>query len=163
KLAGASQPHKHLQLIPLPLADAGERLPVEPAIAATLDNATADGIAIASQFPFIHGIAHLEATPMADRAIAAAYLRDRYQSLLQTVGLLEPGHSLTAQPQTGAYNLLVTRQWMLLVPRSQESFESISVNSLGFAGSLFVRNADQMALLKRYGPMTLLKQVSYPR
>jgi ATP adenylyltransferase len=49
---------------------------------------------------------------------------------------------------------------MLLVPRKQEEFESISVNSLGFAGALLVRNSQQMQFLKDSGPVTILKQVS---
>ncbi|MCG8361947.1 MAG: phosphorylase, partial [Pseudanabaenales cyanobacterium] len=61
-----------------------------------------------------------------------------------------------------AYNLIATRQWMLVVPRSQESYQEISVNSLGFAGSLLVRNIEQMQLLKDIGPMNLLKSVALP-
>jgi ATP adenylyltransferase len=49
---------------------------------------------------------------------------------------------------------------MLIVLRSHEEFESISVNSLGFAGALLVRNQQQMQLLKDYGPMTILKNVA---
>jgi ATP adenylyltransferase len=48
---------------------------------------------------------------------------------------------------------------MFIVPRSQEHFESISVNSLGFAGALLVRNEQQMQMLKVVSPMTILKQV----
>ncbi|MEQ8960116.1 MAG: phosphorylase, partial [Coleofasciculus sp. C2-GNP5-27] len=58
------------------------------------------------------------------------------------------------------YNLLATREWMLIVPRSQEEFESISINSLGFAGALLVRNSQQMQSLKDAGPVTILKHVS---
>jgi ATP adenylyltransferase len=56
----------------------------------------------------------------------------------------------------------MTRQWMLLVPRSREFFNSISINSLAFAGSFFVRNKEQMELLKKHGPMTALKSVALP-
>jgi ATP adenylyltransferase len=60
----------------------------------------------------------------------------------------------------GAYNLLLTRQWMLLVPRSRERFESISLNALAFAGALLVRDERQMAALKKHGPMSALKHVA---
>jgi ATP adenylyltransferase len=62
--------------------------------------------------------------------------------------------------QPGPYNLLVTREWMLLLPRSKESFRTISVNSLGFAGSLFVRNERELDTLRALGPMTLLREVA---
>lgn len=67
----------------------------------------------------------------------------------------------SAEPrQTGPYNLLATREWMLLVPRSTECFHGISVNALGFAGALLVRDAEQLALLERHGPMTALRAVA---
>jgi ATP adenylyltransferase len=52
---------------------------------------------------------------------------------------------------------------MLVIPRSQESFESIAVNSLGFAGAMLVRNERQLNLLKQYNPMTILRNVAYPQ
>ncbi len=52
---------------------------------------------------------------------------------------------------------------MLIVPRSQEEFQGISVNSLGFAGALLVRNQAQMQILKDQGPMNILKSVAVPR
>ncbi len=58
------------------------------------------------------------------------------------------------------YNLLVTREWMLLVPRSRECWARISVNALGFAGSLFVRERRQMHAIKAHGPMNVLRSVA---
>jgi ATP adenylyltransferase len=77
---------------------------------------------------------------------------------------LAPGSDLHAAYRDllrwdGPYNLLVTRRWMLLVPRSREHFQSISVNALGFAGSLFVRNRRELDLVRKTGPMNLLREV----
>ncbi len=58
------------------------------------------------------------------------------------------------------YNLLMTREWMLVVPRRTERFERISLNALAFAGSLFVKNEAELALLKRGGPMAALRAVA---
>jgi ATP adenylyltransferase len=49
---------------------------------------------------------------------------------------------------------------MLLVPRSRELFDSVQVNSLGFAGSMFVRDEAQMQVLKRAGPMAVLRETA---
>jgi ATP adenylyltransferase len=49
---------------------------------------------------------------------------------------------------------------MMLVPRLRESFGSISLNSLAFAGALLVRNQQEMDLLKADGPMTALRHVT---
>ena len=64
----------------------------------------------------------------------------------------------TTQP----YNLLVTRDWMLLVPRSKEHFDTISVNALGFAGSLLVRNETELETVRERGPFEVLRHVSFP-
>jgi ATP adenylyltransferase len=45
------------------------------------------------------------------------------------------------------------------VPRAREHFETVSVNALGFAGSLFVRNERELQLVKRTGPMQVLCKV----
>ena len=49
---------------------------------------------------------------------------------------------------------------MLVVPRSYEDFQSISVNSLGFAGTLFVKNQEQMNIIKEHKPLTILRHVA---
>jgi ATP adenylyltransferase len=51
---------------------------------------------------------------------------------------------------------------MLLVPRTLERVECISVNALGFAGSLFVRDTAQMQIIRGLGPMTVLERVAVP-
>ena len=61
--------------------------------------------------------------------------------------------------QLTPYNLLATQAWMLLVPRSRECVEGLSVNALGFAGSLFVRSEAQLRLVEARGPLEILRQV----
>ena len=86
---------------------------------------------------------------------AAKITLDYYDQLLDAVGLENNGPK-----QSGAYNLLITREWMLVVPRSRDSFKSISINSLGFAGALLVKNEKQRQTLLKYKPMNILKKVS---
>ena len=52
---------------------------------------------------------------------------------------------------------------MMVVPRSQEKYLGISVNSLGFAGSLLVKNEEKLTQLKAVGPLNLLQAVGYRR
>jgi ATP adenylyltransferase len=49
---------------------------------------------------------------------------------------------------------------MLLVPRSREHFEGISINALGCAGSFFVKNAGELARVREKGPMAVLRAVA---
>ena len=125
--AGASQRHKHLQIVPLPLGDGPELTPIDP---------------ILERLPFENAFRRID---------DPARTRERYLEMLSAIGRAD-------DPR--AYNLLMTREWMLAVPRVREAWESISVNALGFAGALLVRSDDELERLRRVGPMTLLRQVS---
>jgi ATP adenylyltransferase len=149
KTAGASQRHKHLQLVPLPLVPSGPQIPIEPLLTAAQFQ---DSNATLAKLPFIHALAPLNPHWVESPFTAAQATLEVYRTLLGAVGL--------DARQCGAYNLLATRKWMLIVPRSQEHFQSIYVNSLGFAGALLVRNAAEMEILKAEGPMTILKNVA---
>lgn len=152
KNAGASQRHKHLQVAPLPLAPKGAQIPIEPLLALAKFQ---DSVGTIPDLPFKNAIARLN-PQLASPLKAAQVTLECYYNLLQTLGLLgENG-------QVGAYNLLATPEWMLIVPRSQESFEAIAVNSLGFAGTLLVRNAQQMQLIKDLRPLNILTNVAIP-
>jgi ATP adenylyltransferase len=158
QVAGASQRHKHLQLIPLPLAPEGDRIPIEPVlVSATFPNS----VGTIPSFPFRHAFIRLDPSGVKSPLSAASSTLDSYYSLLGTLGLEGEG-GVSGGRQPAGYNLLATREWMLIVPRSQERFESVSVNSLGFAGAMLVRNEQQMQVLKDYGPLTVLKNVAVP-
>jgi ATP adenylyltransferase len=130
RTAGASQPHKHLQLVPVPLAAGARRTPMDEAIRER-------------RLPFRHALG----PPPGEPARAHA----TYLELLRAVGCERPGTP---------YNLLATRDWMLVVPRTQECFESISLNALAFAGSLLVKNREQLERVRAVGPMAMLRAVT---
>jgi ATP adenylyltransferase len=154
--AGASQPHKHLQLVPLPLVPEGGRIPIEP----LLDGARFQGsLGIIPGFPFLHVFARLDAEMMSPTRVPGENLFAIYREMLRHVGMKAPDKH-GRQRQSGPYCLIVTRVWMLLVPRSREFFEGISINSLGYAGALLVRNKEQMEVLRKSGPMSALKNVA---
>lgn len=150
--AGASQPHKHLQLVPLPLAPEGPPVPIDPLLEAV------DGFGAVTSIP---GFGFRNAFVRIGGTVDAAAAQALYRSLLERAGL-GPLTGEAGEHQRGPYCLLVTREWMLLVPRSREHFDSVSVNSLGFAGALLVRNEAQLDHLRRVGPMTALRQTALP-
>ena len=156
KNAGASQRHKHLQLVPLPLAPEGPLIPIEPLVG----QAVFQGIfGTVPAFPFLHVLVKLDVRDMKYPAESAERAYTCYGAMLRRLGMNAPDSNML-QMQSGPYCLLVAPQWMLLIPRSEEFFDSISINSLGFAGALLVRNKKQMERVKRFGPMNLLKAVS---
>ena len=121
--AGASQPHKHLQWIPL----AGE-LKTAPLLASQ-----ARGFACA-------------AVPVEDGGDLVA----QYRRLCEELKLA------ASEP----YNLLVTRQSMYVIPRSCHTWEGISVNAMGFAGSFLVPTAKALQNLRELGPGRVLSGVA---
>jgi ATP adenylyltransferase len=137
--AGASQPHKHLQMIPLPMAPEGPAIPIEPIVQAAKPN---DTPSVCPALPFRHAVVRSE----------PAASRDRYLRLLESVGL-------TTDRPPRPYNLLVTRDWMLLVPRAREHFETISLNAIAYAGGLLVRNDEEITVVRDHGPMAVLTAV----
>ena len=153
KVAGASQRHKHLQMVPLPIAAGGPPTPLDPLIDAA---APGPGITTLDALPFPHRFRWLD--PAADPWQTAAALYDDYLAMLDALGI--PPVTIDGEPrQSAPYNLLLTRRWMLLVPRTREHCGSVSVNAMGFAGSLFVRDAAELEWVRETGPMTLLKEV----
>lgn len=157
-VAGASQPHKHLQVVPLPLRAGDTGTPVDPVVAAARRHGA---VACAEGLPFLHAVAPVREEWFADPAGGAPGALASFHALLLAVGM-EGETPAPGRRQSGPYNLLVTRKWMLLVPRSQELFDGASVNALGFAGALLVRNAGEMERLKRAGPLKALMAVTYP-
>lgn len=163
-IAGASQEHKHLQLIPLPITaqltnqgdfSLGEEFPLSPlfTIASTACNQVTQ-----VQLPFSHAVIQLDDLRAQTIGFAAGYLLNCYRQLLSFAGIKSVMHGHEYR-QSQPYNLLVTKQWMWLVPRCREFFHSISINALGFAGSLFVRDDQQLELVRKTGPMQVLRSV----
>jgi len=137
--AGASQARKHLQLVPLPLApESADEVPMEWALV--------DGEAL----PFAHAFERI--APQASAADRHAL----YRELLRRVGITGIG-SPEDESQSAAYNLLVRRGWMLVVPRSHACFETIPLNALAYAGSLFVRSLADLERARAVGPMEILR------
>ncbi|MEM7726758.1 MAG: DUF4922 domain-containing protein [Cyanobacteria bacterium P01_A01_bin.45] len=159
KLAGASQRHKHLQLVPLPLNSQDGKIPIESLFTNTSSNQTSSNQKVDSKLhqdinnipslPFVHSFVRWNTNFLESPSKAWEY----YCQTLENLNLLNPDN------KTGAYNLLATRDWMLIVPRKAEKFQNISVNSLGFAGCLLVRDREQMQLLKDVGAINILKGV----
>jgi ATP adenylyltransferase len=156
--AGASQSHKHLQVVPLPLAPEGPPIPIEPLFASAVFKKKLGRI---PGLPFLHIVARPDPVIMKSPLRLAEETFHLYKEMLRHLKLKAPAGS-RQEVQSAPYCLLVAREWMLLVPRSREFFAGISINSLGYAGALLVRNTEQMAILKQCGPITALKSVALP-
>ena len=140
QMAGASQPHKHMQLIPIP-----GQFPIQPLLECADSGLNGLG------FPFRHYFQHFT-----DKSNLARDVWEGYRKGMEALRLWDQDGN-----QFSDYNLLCTADWLLLVPRSRENFETISVNSLGFAGALLVRNEEEAELVRKKGAMNVLVHVAY--
>lgn len=129
--AGASQPHKHLQVVPCPLG-AGGRVPLEARL-------------VSGDVPFVRALRAMP--PSADEAHRV------YGQALAEAGV-GPG---------GAYNLLATRDWLCVVPRSAEAVAGHSLNALAYAGSLFAKTRDGLEQLRALGLFEVLARAGVRR
>lgn len=147
--AGASQRHKHLQWIP----------------------DTADGIRL-HNFTRALSCHHPVTTPAHHPVLP---WRHCFVRLPETAGTPDDGgrrlhrafrHACTSlgiDPDNNPmppFNMLTDGVWMLVIPRSRERHADISVNALGFAGSLFVRRPEQIDTVRELGPLQLLAAVA---
>jgi ATP adenylyltransferase len=149
--AGASQEHKHLQLVPLPLTPEGPAIALEPLLPAS----RVDELATIPAIPFKHAFVRYNFKS------AAPHMFGLYAAMLNRLGMSAPTANNLVR-QSGPYCFLATKEWMLLVPRTKEFFEDISFNSLAFVGSLYIRDEQQLERLKTFGPMNALATVTLP-
>lgn len=151
KLAGASQPHKHLQLVPYPLVDEIETIPLNNLI---LSNKNKEKIFTLKSLPYLQTIVFFEdITEKVPEELGKITLEYYYQ-LLDKLSI-----NIEDNKPSKNYNLLITKYWMMIIPRSQEKYESISINSLGFAGALLVKNNTELELLLKHKPLEILAKV----
>jgi ATP adenylyltransferase len=154
--AGASQHQKHLQLIPLVSDSKSSDLPISSLIQDQKEILKTHHRL--PNLPFWHSIYPLSIAWQSDHE---AQLIDEVHRLYRQV-MADLGLNLEAQTPNLPYNLLITRDWIMGVRRSQASYQSIGVNSLGYAGWLLVKTPEDLKLLQELGPINLLKRVSCP-
>jgi ATP adenylyltransferase len=139
--AGASQPHRHLQLLP---RHDGER--VCPREEWFLRFCYGDDQNRLRQFIRVERLVEFN----------ASILQATYERLCENLSLGAPSND--ALPRF-AYNILLTRSWMAVIRRKREGVHGFSVNALGFAGCLLSTDGSDLSWLKEAGPDELLRAV----
>ena len=150
--AGASQRHKHVQWIPHSAGNASLRpfLPGLPMDAVEHTPARHAGL------KFRHAFVRVACEIGTSVARAAASMQAGFDKACAEVDL-QPG----ADGLLPAFNLLVSDGWLLVVPRSREHFEDISLSAVCFGGTLYIRHREQVEAVKRVGPLAVLATTAY--
>jgi ATP adenylyltransferase len=141
-VAGASQPHRHLQLLPRQAVESS--CPLAPFLLAQLaGEQTAP--------PWRHALSARR------DPLGGSDLPDLYREHCQLLGLGQPERD---PAPLAAYNLLFDDDWFLTVVRVREHGAGFSVNGLGFAGYLLCTAESDLPWLRQHGPWELLRSVA---
>ncbi|MER1966118.1 phosphorylase [Castellaniella sp. GW247-6E4] len=152
--AGASQRHKHVQWIPAAEGNAslrylGEGLPADIAPGA---------LARHPGLPLRHCFVRVEAGFGCDPEAAAQAMHDAFGRACAELSLVPGGEDGLLPP----CNMLVGDGWMLVLPRSREHFEGVSLNALSYGGTVYVREPAQIEAIRAVGPLRALASVGIP-
>ena len=152
--AGASQPHRHLQLLP--------RHPGEcicPRLSWFMERLHRPSGSTGNDQhidPLFNSCVIADRPNSSNPDEEANLLHDLYRSLALRLGL---GDQFSQQPPAIPYNLLLTESWMALIKRSREKVKGFSVNALGFAGYLLATERSDLSWLQSHGGEQLLREV----
>lgn len=88
---------------------------------------------------------------------AAERLYAWYRKMLNEVGMKGPSEGTKSQPSE-PHNLILTREWIILVPRSQTSCYGVESNALGYSGMLLAKDDESWETVHNVGPLRILKE-----
>ncbi len=134
KVAGASQPHRHMQLVKT-------TIPLTPLI-------------LSGELPFKHKLYRY------DQLNAQTLLTDYIQGMTE-LELYPQSNQQPDQQQCQPYNLLLSDHWLLIIPRSSNNINGIFSNGMNYSGHFLIRNQQQIDWLQDYGVIRYLTECSY--
>ncbi|KAH7108402.1 hypothetical protein BKA62DRAFT_20765 [Auriculariales sp. MPI-PUGE-AT-0066] len=162
--SGASQPHKHLQFIPIPQGGPPiERFARAQRVEDISRPFTLPGL------PYAHFAYRFPTSfPSYSSAEQADALINAYLALLDLVvstARHQPDERQAGGVGAPSYNVLLTLEHLHIIPRFQEKHqleqtgEHLPVNSLGFAGALLVKSGEELDAVKVEGVAKILTGV----
>ena len=140
-IAGASQPHRHFQLLRRSRDEIScprEKWFLEMNLDQDINSKLKKNI-IVSKFNFIEN---------------SVSLFELYLELCKKLGLGDP---VRDKKPIYPYNVLITNKWISIIKRRKDHIHGFSINSLGFAGYILVTEKSNINYLKKFGPERLLE------
>ena len=140
-IAGASQPHRHFQLLrrskdesSCPREKWFLNLKVNKNENSKLMQST-----IVSKFNFLE---------------SSSNIYNLYLKLSNKLGLGDPNND---EKPRKPHNILITNNWIAIIKRNKDNLHGFSINALGFAGYLLVTDKSNIDYLVKFGPEKLLE------
>ena len=140
--SGASRQHKHIHVLPRPSRLFPDDRHFDPA-----------------KIPFLYLLQYLDKGVIGSRN-APQVLLQKYQNLLEKAKQASGNCSGDAEY---AHNVVLTNEWLIVIPRSRASFEGIATNAAGMVGSVWLNGDGQLDDWKAKGPKKVLRHLGLPR
>ena len=140
-LAGASQPHRHIQLLrrdPSELSCPREKWILD------LNNVNYKNEKFSKNIIL----------KKFSKSLNEENIHEIYKDLSYKLGLGDPRND--KKPKY-PYNLIFTDRWMIIIKRKTDNLFGISINALGFAGYILVTENSDIKYLRELGPEKLLE------
>merc|ERR1712228_1085648 len=164
--SGASQPHKHLQIIPrnkaFPIEDFTKNIHAknENQEQKEKENDNEDiKLYELKEYEFIHRVYLIENDSDYDKI---------YNAYLLIMDAIKCDMNLS-KDETFSYNLIMTADFLFIVARKcdvyfdEEEFGknvSLGINAVTFAGTFFCKSQQTLSMLKQIGPLNVLRSVT---
>lgn len=143
--AGSSREHKHLQVLPAP--GASDEYPEGFRFFPDYEESSRKG-----KPTFTHFLQRLDTLPdgpIKDGEVLFSIYGQLLQRAREVLGL-------GASERECPHNFILTKRWMMVVPRRTDKFHDLTANSAGMVGSVFLWRQDQLEAWKEIGPMSVL-------
>ncbi len=146
KESGASQPHRHFQLLPRHYEES--ICPRYDWFCSLLNNKKHEYSEIA------HCIAIRQRNK--NNKLNSNDLFSSYKSMINEMNI---GEIDVIDKPSKPYNLLITSEWIALIKRKTDRSNGFSINALGFAGYFLGTQSSDVETLIKFGPDKILKDV----
>ena len=144
--AGASQPHRHFQLLPRHHYES--ICPRYDWFISLLNNHKNNNSLIS------HSVAIKPRSK--DEKFKSNDLYNLYMSMINEMNL---GDFVMNEKPLKPYNLLITKEWIALIIRKTDKSNGFSINALGFAGYFLGTKRSNVETLIKFGPEKILMDV----
>ncbi|GIJ99627.1 hypothetical protein Aspvir_003628 [Aspergillus viridinutans] len=144
-IAGASRNHKHMQILPRPAHLFPDDPNFDPGV-----------------IPFQYVLRYLHDLDFENQDCPSK-LCEVYQELLAEA---KERLGQSASTNTEGYfphNVVLAREWMIVIPRRSNNFEGITANAAGMMGSVWLKSEDELARWKEVGPTKALGGLGWSR
>lgn len=158
-LSGASQPHKHLQVIPR-----NKKFPIEILVdRIETDNSNTDSHRLyrIKEYAFIHRVFVINQGMTDGERLHSVYIKMLNE--MKSEMMESEDYAEYLNDDVFSYNLILSADYMFVVVRRSEIFKGdVTVGSLEFTGNLFAKSQEGLSLLRQADPISVLQHVSCP-